>query len=123
MHMIMLFGNQDTLSFLGDTPINDHNGRPLCLMAKTTVHSLFVPLLLSREHVWGLLTGRDPKTNVIQYRTGAYLPIAKGDIAKFQASGRLPNPLPPMSYKVWQIIAVCFGWFVILAGLASILRH
>lgn len=116
---LMLFGNKDTLSFIGDTTINDQSGRPLCLMAKTTVHNLFVPLALSREYVWGLVTRRDEK--LVHFKTNAYLPIAEGDIAKFQASGRLPSPLPPINYRVWEIGAVCFGWFIILAGVAVFL--
>src|SRR4029077_9636042 len=115
---ILSFGKRDSLRLLNDTNISQ-SGQPLCLMAKTTVHSCFFPLGLSCEYVWGVITRRDREKNVIEYRTNTFLPIAQDDIAKFQASGLLPNPLPPISYKTGDVALVCIGWAFVLMAVAG----
>jgi hypothetical protein len=119
MSMIVSFGNYDSLRFLSDTRVSAQNGQQLCLMAKTTLSSFIFPLALSGEYVWGLITARDAKKNLIHYRTDTYIPIAAGDIARFQAAGTLPRSLPPIKYKVSDRIAVGFGWFMVLVLVAG----
>jgi hypothetical protein len=115
------FGSRDSLRFIQDTRINSPNGRQLCLMAKTTLTSFVFPLALSGEYVWGLITARDQAKSLIHYRTDTYLPIAKGEIARFQASGDLPSPLPPIKYRVGDVISVWIGWFLVLVVVAGAL--
>jgi hypothetical protein len=113
------FGNRDSLRFIQDTGIKTPNGQQLCLMAKTTLTSFVFPLALSREYVWGLITARDQVKNLIRYRTDTYLPIANGEIPRFQASGLLPSPLPPIKYKVGDVISVWVGRFMALIVIAG----
>jgi hypothetical protein len=111
------FGDRDSLRFIQDTPIKTPSGQQLCLMAKTTLTFFFFPIGLSGEYVWGLITARDEAKNLIRYRTDTYLRIANGEIARFQADGFLPSPLPPIKYKVGDVISVWIGWFLVLIAI------
>jgi hypothetical protein len=103
------FGDQDSLRFIKDTRISTPNGQQLCLMAKTTLSFFFFPLALSGEYVWGLITARDQEKHLIHFRTDTYLPIANGEIARLQASGHLPSPLPPIKYRFGDVVSVWAG--------------
>ena len=115
------FGNRDRLCFIQDTRINAPSGQQLCLMAKTTLTFFIFPLALSKEYVWGLITARDQAKNLVHYRTDAYLPIASDEIARFQASGHLPSPLPLIKYRIGDVISVWTGWLMVLILIAGAL--
>lgn len=120
---IAWFGNRDTLRFVRDTAINAPSGQQLCLMAKTTLSFFILPLALSKEYVWGFITARDQAKNLIHYRTDAYLPIANGEIARLQTSGHLPSPLPPIKYRIRDLIAVWTGWLLVLMAIVGSLAN
>ena len=121
------FGNRDRLRYIQDTRINTPSGQQLCLMAKTTLTSFIFPIALSKEYVWGFITARDQARSLIHYRTDTYLPIPSGEIARFQASGHLPIPLPQIRYGIGEVITVCIGWSmgsILIAGaLAKLAGH
>jgi hypothetical protein len=121
------FGNRDKLRFIQDTRVNTPSGQQLCLMAKTTLTFFIFPIALSKEYVWGFITARDHAKNLIHYRTDTYLPIPSGEISRFQVSGHLPTPLPQIRYGIGDVVAVGFGWLMVLmlivGGLIKLTGH
>src|SRR5215472_1023193 len=89
------FGDQTELRYLGEVPIKGKNGEDLCLLYKMTVTSLFFPLFLSKDgHVLGIIEKRDLSKQKLWWSQKIFYPLTNDDIAKWQASGHLPKPLP-----------------------------
>jgi tetratricopeptide (TPR) repeat protein len=102
----VMFGTQDTLEKIQDVTIKGPKGEKLYLGYKFSTHSFVAPYWLSDE---GYILGIDG--------VKSYFKLSDEQIKNFQASGALPNPLPPYEIGFFHyafgnlawIILVCIG--------------
>src|SRR3954467_7741375 len=92
------FGNRETISKIQDVDIPDKDGQPLVLAHKVTVYNFFVGASL---HDDGYVLQRKDKT-------GSH-PLTPEEIARYQASGELPNPLPKYSSRSGTTSSVTYS--------------
>ena len=84
----MMFGTQEDIHFLQDIDITSQANEPLFLGYKTSTRFIVAGVYIKDDgYVFGLRSDHDK-----------FIKTTPEEIAKFQASGLLPNPLPP--YKI-----------------------
>jgi hypothetical protein len=109
-----MFGTQEEIHKLQDVNITGQKGEPLYLGYKTSTLYVFAGVYITDDgYVFGL---RDKSDN--------FITTTPEEIAKFQAEGLLPNPLPKYSigivdlllgYSLWIVLAIVamvygIGW-------------
>jgi tetratricopeptide (TPR) repeat protein len=111
----MYFGKQDYLHPIQDVAIKGQNGEALYLGYKHSSQSFILPYSVSDD---GYILG-------VKGESDRYYALDKARIARFQADGLLPSPLPPselsvldrvMGHSLWGLLVVMaaiFGFNVI----------
>jgi hypothetical protein len=106
-----MFGKQEEIHKLTDVDITGQQGEPLYLGYKTT--TLFI--------VAGLYITDDGYVFGVRDKSDQFISTTPEEIAKFQAQGLLPNPLPKyaigmvdllLGYSLWitlVIVAIVYG--------------
>jgi hypothetical protein len=109
-----MFGTQEEIHKLMDVDITSQDNQPLYLAYKTSTFYAFAGVYIKDE---GYVFGVRDKPDV-------YIETTPEEIAKFQASGLLPDPLPKYSlsfldyalgYSLWIVLAIIaivylFSW-------------
>ena len=109
-----MFGTQEEIHKLMDVSITSQDNQPLYLAYKTSTFYLFAGVYMTDE---GYVFGVRDKPDV-------YIETTPEEIAKFQANGLLPDPLPRYSltfldyalgYSLWIVVAIIgvvylFNW-------------
>jgi hypothetical protein len=104
-----MFGKEEKLHCIVDVPLKGAKDEPLCIAYKTTMYAVFAPAYFRDDgYVLALERGGND-----------YYPLPEGaELATLQASGSLPNPLPPyqippldyaFGYLLWIALAVGCG--------------
>jgi len=98
-----MFGKEETIHRLQDVDVTSQDNEPLFLGYKTTTTYFIAGVSITDDgYVFGL---RSDSTK--------YIETTPEEIAKFQASGLLPDPLPPyklgildyvIGYSLWTIV-------------------
>ncbi|CAN5264885.1 hypothetical protein BH10PSE9_BH10PSE9_08980 [soil metagenome] len=109
-----MFGKDETIHFIQDVSITSQDNKPLFLGYKTTTNWILAGVSISDDgYVFGL---REDHSK--------YIETTPDEIAKFQKSGLLPDPLPPykiplieyiLGYSLWIVIPIValvylIGW-------------
>jgi hypothetical protein len=84
------FGTRQNLHHLIPVNIKSDKGEDLCLSFRTSISYFIFPLLFSRE--------------------------TDNQVAQWQKTGHLPNPLPPYHTKFGDYWPVIFGWALLIIG-------
>lgn len=101
----MTFGAEESLHRLVDVEVVGENNEPLSLGYKTTTQNFLLPYTLSDDGY--VLMPRD--------NSGNYYNMTEEDIARWQANGSLPDPLPAydislldrvLGYLLWPTLVV-----------------
>lgn len=104
-----MFGKEEKLHCIADVKLVGPQQEPLCIAYKTTMYAVLAPAYF-----------RDDGYVLAVKRAGnEYYPIPQGaDLTALQASGELPNPLPPyqiptfdyvFGYILWSALAIGIG--------------
>lgn len=104
-----MFGKEEKLHCLADVQLLGPQQEPLCIAYKTTMYAVLAPAYF-----------RDDGYVLAVKRAGnEYYPMPEGaNLAALQASGELPNPLPPyqvptldyvFGYLLWSALAIGIG--------------
>jgi hypothetical protein len=119
--MAGVFGDQTELRYLGEVSIKGKEGEDLCLLYKMTVTSFFFPIFLSKDgYVLGIIERRDQ--GKLWWSRTKFYPLTDDDIAKWQASGHLPKPLPGYTVMLGDTWYVWLGRFLmVLAAIGGYL--
>jgi hypothetical protein len=107
--MSYMFGKEEKLTCIVDVPLKGPKDEALCVAYKTTMYALFAPAYFHDDgYVLALKGGGNE-----------YYPLPRGaELSTLQASGSLPNPLPPyqiplldyaFGYLLWSALALGVG--------------
>ena len=109
-----MFGKDETIHFIQDVDITSQDNEPLFLGFKTTTMFILAGVSISDDgYVFGLRSDHSK-----------YIDTSPEELAKFQKSGLLPDPLPAykistldylIGYSLWIVIPVIaifyfIGW-------------
>lgn len=104
------FGMATRLRYMQDVSITGGKGEDLCLAYKMSILHIFFPICTIRDgHVLGILQKKAGTKRVLSTKT--FYPLTAAEIAKWQASGGLPTPLPPYKMTFGDIAA---GYWVLM---------
>lgn len=96
------FGKDESIDKIQQTEIKDPDGKPLDLAHKLTT-TYFVAGVSVHDDGYVLQSRDKPKR---------YYSLSQEEIARFQANGLLPNPLPKYSLSVFEYFAGYSLWIV-----------
>lgn len=99
-----MFGKEETIHRLQDVDVTSQDNEPLFLGYKTTTTFFLAGVSITDDgYVFGL---RSDSTK--------YIETTPEEIAKFQASGLLPDPLPPYKLGILDYIIGYSLWTIVL---------
>lgn len=108
----MMFGTQEDIHFIQDVDITSQDNEPLFLGYKTSTRFIVAGVYIKDDgYVFGIRSDHSK-----------YIETSPDEIAKFQASGLLPNPLPPykistmdyvIGYSLWILLPIVILGYVI----------
>src|SRR5262245_25030711 len=105
--MIGLIGVSTKVNFLKEVSITSNAGEPLALCFLTGVSWWFIPAFYFRVgYVLGIVQRN--KQGRVWVRQDRYISLTNDDVAKWQASGHLPKPLPKFESPLinyWHVAA------------------
>jgi hypothetical protein len=108
--MAFMFGKEEKLHCIVDVPLKGPKDEELCVAYKTTVYAVFAPAYFHDDGYVLALKGRGKD----------YYPMPVGaNLATIQASGSLPDPLPPYQIPKLDYVFGYLLWSALAIGIAA----